>query len=245
MPSYRIVIANPGTHKRRNAKKKTAKKKTTKKKVAKKTTKRKTAKKKTAKKTTKRATAKKTAKKTTKRATAKKTAKKTTKRATAKKTAKKTTKRSTAKKKTTKKRVAATALVKRARTLKRGTSPQGTRERLTRKQMLDRIQNLASLDQSIGSWLRANEDATKKEIRAIEADLRKALKSNAGCKYAALRYGNTAQSCNKKHPVPKGLMTRGLVSRGKSTGAKVLGEWSRKTKWRKAPSLHDEKFWGD
>ena len=234
MPSYRTVIANPGTHKRRNAKKKTAKKKTTKKKVAKKTTKRKTAKKKTAKKTTKRATAKKTAKKTTKRATAKK---KTTRKKVAKKRPSAATKAAFAE-----------ALGPPKRRAKKKTSKKKTSrasERLTRKQMLDRIENLSSLSQSIGSWLRTNEDATKTQIRAIEADLRKAIKSNSGCKTAALRWGNTAASCNKKYPAPKGLIQRGLVVRGKSSGAKVLGEWSRKTKWRKAPSLHDKKFWGD
>ncbi len=146
----------------------------------------------------------------------------------------KRSKRKVAKRKTAKKTA-------KRKTAKRATSG---KRRLSKSQLIQHIKNLEQLSGSLLNYLRDNFDIEPKVLAEVMESLRQSVISNSACKQAAIRWGNTAASCNKNHFIPK-FIPKGPKKKGKFTGPQVMGEWSTDTKWKRASSLHNKNFWGD
>lgn len=135
-----------------------------------------------------------------------------------KKTAKKATKKKVAKKKTAKKAT------------KKKTAARAPSVKELRSQLKELQKTCGVLLKRLG---KSTEPADR---RKMKADIRKAITSNSACRLAAQRWGSPSPSCNRRHPLPKGYKG--------PKGAKQLGEYSTKRKWRGAPSINNTKFWG-
>lgn len=133
------------------------------------------------------------------------------------------------KKKATKKKVAKKKTAKKA--TKKKTAARAPSVAELRSQLKELQKTCGVLLKRLG---KSTEPADR---RRMKADIRKAITSNSACRLAAQRWGSPSPSCNRRHPLPKGYKG--------PKGAKQLGEYSTKKKWRGAPSLNNAKFWGD
>jgi len=136
-------------------------------------------------------------------------------------------KKKSSKKKTTKKKVA-------KKTAKKATKKKTAARAPSVKELRSQLKEL---QKTCGVLLkRLGKSTEPADRRRMKADIRKAITSNSACRLAAQRWGSPSPSCNRRHPLPKGYKG--------PKGAKQLGEYSPKKKWRGAPSINNKKFWG-
>lgn len=140
-----------------------------------------------------------------------------------------------AKKKTAKKATKKKAAKKAAKKVAKRSSSSSTKAP-TVAQLQARLKAVKATCDSMLKALTKNKKMAPSDRLAISADLLRAVTSNSACRLASKRWGTISPSCGRRHPLPKNYKG--------PKGAKQLGEWSKKTKYRQAPSINNKAFWG-